>query len=274
MEEIRLNKYLSDMGICSRREADRLVQAGKVLVDGKQAVMGMKIQRSQKVICDGKTVGAEEKTGKAAGHDDGGRPARVLLAVNKPRGVVCTTSDKDRAENIVEMVNYPVRVYPAGRLDKDSEGLIFLTNQGELVNQMMRGANGHEKEYVVQVDRPVTKEFVKGMEAGVYLKELETTTRPCRIRVTGARQFHITLTQGLNRQIRRMCEAFGYRVRGLRRIRIMNIELGDLKEGTWRHVTPEEYKALTDMLQEKDGKPGSSAARRKGRAGDTANQEE
>ena len=144
MEEIRINKYLSDMGICSRREADRLIMEGKVLVDGRPALTGMKIRRDQVVICDGKRAAEPEK---------------VLLAVNKPRGIVCTTSQKDRAMNIVEMVDYPVRVYPVGRLDKDSEGLIFLTNQGELVDQMMRGSHGHEKEYVVRVDRPVTGEL-------------------------------------------------------------------------------------------------------------------
>lgn len=267
MEELRLNKYLSDIGVCSRREADRLIQAGKVLVDGKRAVMGMKVCGNEKVICDGKTVRAEMGTGESAdsADGDGARPPRVLLAVNKPRGVVCTTSDKDRAENIVEMVNYPVRVYPAGRLDKDSEGLIFLTNQGELVNQMMRGANGHEKEYVVWVDKPLTKDFVKKMEAGVCLEELGVTTRPCKVTVTGSRQFRIILTQGLNRQIRRMCETFGYHVRGLRRIRIMNVELGDLRLGTWRQVTREEYETLTDMLGEtpgnRDGKPENRAGR-------------
>ena len=234
MEEIRINKYLSDRGICSRREADRLIREGKVLVDGKPAQTGMKIREDQIVVCDGKQ---EE------------RPERVLLAVNKPRGVVCTTSDKDRAMNIVEMVNYPLRVYPVGRLDKDSEGLIFLTNQGELVNQMMRGAYGHEKEYVVRVDKPLTGEFARKMEAGVYLKELNVTTRPCKVRITGEREFHIILTQGLNRQIRRMCAAFGYRVRELCRIRIMNVRLGSLKTGTWRKVTPKEYQTLTEMLQ-------------------------
>ncbi len=251
MEEIRLNKYLSDMGICSRREADRLIQGGKVLVDGEPAVTGMKIREGQQVVCEGRTVGAE-KPGQSSG--TAGKPERVLLAVNKPKGVVCTTSDKDRAMNIVELVDYPVRVYPVGRLDKDSEGLIFMTNQGELVNRIMRGSNGHEKEYVVQVDRPVTKEFVKKMEAGVYLKELDVTTRPCRLRVTGTRQFHIILTQGLNRQIRRMCEAMGYRVRALRRIRIMNIKLGDLKKGAWRKVTEEEYRELLGMLDRRTGR--------------------
>lgn len=242
MEEIRLNKYLSDMGVCSRREADRLIQAGKVLVDGKPALVGMKIGRGQTVVCDGKQVG-----GPQAGEEPA-RPGRVLLAVNKPKGVVCTTSDRDRAMNIVELVNYPERVYPVGRLDKDSEGLIFLTNQGDLVNQMMRGANGHEKEYVVDVDRPMTDELLRDLRAGVYLEELQVTTRPCRVWATGPRQFHMVLTQGLNRQIRRMCAALGYQVTGLRRIRIMNVKLGNLKTGTYRNVTREEYEELTRQL--------------------------
>lgn len=253
MEEIRLNKYLSEMGICSRREADRLIQAGKVLVDGKAAVMGMKIGQHQSVVCDGKPVGAVDR-GLEDRRDS--KPKRVLLAVNKPKGVVCTTSDKDRAVNIVELVRYPERVYPIGRLDKDSEGLIFLTNQGDLVNRIMRGANGHEKEYVVQVDRDVTKEFARKMEAGVRLEELQVTTRPCQVVLTGRREFRIVLTQGLNRQIRRMCEALGYHVVNLCRIRIMNIHLGNLKTGSYRRVTPAEYRTLLEQLeaQERQGK--------------------
>ena len=241
MEEIRINKYLSDMGICSRREADRLIMEGKVLVDGRPALTGMKIRRDQVVICDGKRAAEPEK---------------VLLAVNKPRGIVCTTSQKDRAMNSVEMVDYPVRVYPVGRLDKDSEGLIFLTNQGELVDQMMRGSHGHEKEYVVRVDRPVTGEFAGKMAAGVYLEELDVTTRPCKVRITGEREFHIILTQGLNRQIRRKSKTFGYHVRELCRIRIMNIKLGSLETGAWRKVTPEEYGQLTEMLQTENDQEG------------------
>lgn len=245
MEEIRLNKYLSVMGICSRREADRLIETGKVLVDGRRALMGMKIWEGQRVVCDGKVVGGNlESRGKRT--DSAPKP--VLLAVNKPKGVVCTTSDKDRALNIVEMVRYPERVYPMGRLDKDSEGLILLTNQGDLVNRMMRGANNHEKEYVVRVNKAVTEDFVRKMEAGIWLKELDVTTKPCKVTISGTQEFHIVLTQGLNRQIRRMCEALGYHVTGLRRIRIMNIYLGNLKPGTFRKVTQEEYKRLMEML--------------------------
>lgn len=234
MEEIRLNKYLSEKGVCSRREADRLVEAGKVLVDGKKAVMGMKIQPGQTVECNGKVVG--------------GKVRPVLLVVNKPRGVVCTTSDKDRAVNIVEFLDYPSRVYPVGRLDKDSEGLLLMTNQGDLVNQIMRARNAHEKEYLVTVDKPLTKAFLKAMAEGVPI--LDTVTRPCKIQAVGPREFRIILTQGLNRQIRRMCEYLGYQVQTLKRVRIMNIRLGNLKTGDFRKVTPAEYQQLLAMLEE------------------------
>lgn len=245
MEEIRLNKYLSEMGICSRREADRLIEAGKIQVDGKTAYMGMKIRRSQTVICGG----TEVETAK-------GRPSPVLLAVNKPKGIVCTTSDKDRAVNIVEMVKYPERVYPVGRLDKDSEGLIFLTNQGSLVNQIMKGSSNHEKEYVVQVNKAITEAFVKIMEEGVWLEELGVATKPCKIAVTGRQEFHIILTQGLNRQIRRMCEYLGFRVVRLERVRIVNIRLGDLAPGAFRELEPKEEQELRRRLQP-DMKQGS-----------------
>lgn len=244
MEGIRLNKYLSEMGVCSRREADRLIESGKVLIDGKKAGLGDRVAEGQQVLCDGKPVGG------CAGHS-AGKPKPVLLAVNKPRGVVCTTSDKDRAPNIVEMVHYPERVYPVGRLDKDSQGLIFMTNQGELVNRIMRGSSGHEKEYQVTVDKPVTKAFLEQMGAGMWLEELKARTRPCKVWATGKMEFHIILTQGLNRQIRRMCGELGYHVQSLKRVRIMNIRLGNLKEGTFRKVTPEEYAQLLTLA---DGK--------------------
>ena len=241
MEEIRLNKYLSGMGICSRREADRLIEAGKVLVDGQTAPMGMKITPDQKVVCDGKMVGMVENGRRK-------KPKPVLLMVNKPRGIVSTTSDKDRAMNIVELVKYPERVYPVGRLDKDSEGLILLTNQGDLVNKIMKASNGHEKEYVVTVDKPVTAKFIEKMSAGVYLDELDVTTRECEVRATGKREFTIILTQGLNRQIRRMCETLGFHVQTLKRVRIMNLRLGNLKTGTYRKVSKEEYEELCELL--------------------------
>ena len=247
MEEIRLNKYLSEMGICSRREADRLIEAGKVLVDGQTAPMGMKITPDQKVVCDGKTVGMVENGRRK-------KPKPVLLMVNKPRGIVSTTSDKDRAMNIVELVKYPERVYPVGRLDKDSEGLILLTNQGDLVNKIMKASNGHEKEYVVTVDKPVTAKFIEKMSAGVYLDELDVTTRECEVRATGKREFTIILTQGLNRQIRRMCETLGFHVQTLKRVRIMNLRLGNLKTGTYRKVSKEEYEELCELLLKRNGK--------------------
>lgn len=268
-EEIRLNKYLGEMGVCSRREADRLIEAGKVTVDGAAASMGMKVKPGQRVVCDGKVVGQEpgnsgrksarQGQGSDDGHDNGHgsggaesvkhfpKVKPVLLIVNKPRGIVCTTSDKDRATNIVEFLKYPSRIYPVGRLDKDSEGLLLMTNQGDLVNRIMRAGNAHEKEYVVTVDKPVTKEFLKAMGEGVPI--LDTVTRPCKIRATGIREFTIILTQGLNRQIRRMCEALGYQVRTLKRVRIMNLRLGNLKTGGYRKVTPAEYQTLLELLE-------------------------
>lgn len=241
----RLNKWLSRMGICSRREADRLIEAGKVQVDGQTAAMGQKVSPGQEIICDGKLV--------SQGKNRAPRP--VLLVVNKPRGIVCTTSDKDRAENIVEYLKYPERIYPVGRLDKDSEGLLLMTNQGDLVNKIMRGGNAHEKEYVVTVDRPVTEEFLKRMAEGVYLDELDTTTRPCKVSRVNEQTFTIILTQGLNRQIRRMCETCGCRVSRLKRIRIMNIKLGDLKTGAYRDVSREEYRELTGLLKDSTSLP-------------------
>ncbi len=244
MEEIRLNKYLSEMGVCSRREADRLIENGKVLVDGRVASMGMKVTADQKVVCDGKPVGSSRR--------DGGirKPKPVLLMVNKPRGVVCTTSDKDRAMNIVELVKYPERVYPIGRLDKDSEGLILMTNQGDLVNKMMRSGNAHEKEYIVTIDKPVTASFLEKIQEGVWLKELDVMTKPCVAEATGKREFRIILTQGLNRQIRRMCEELGCHVQTLKRVRIMNLKLGNLKTGTYRKVGREEYAQLLELLED------------------------
>lgn len=239
MEE-RLNKWLGEMGVCSRREADRLIESGKVMVDGRAAVMGQKVLPGQRVICDGKIVqgGREQK------------PEPVLLVVNKPKGIVCTTSDKDKAENIVEFLKYPERVYPVGRLDKESEGLILMTNQGDLVNKIMRSGNAHEKEYVVTIDKPVTETFMAKMEKGVWLEELDETTRPCKVEKMDDKIFSITLTQGLNRQIRRMCQACGCEVRSLKRVRVMNIRLGTLRAGAFRKVTPMEYKELTRLLKD------------------------
>lgn len=247
MEEagIRLNKFLSEAGICSRREADRLIEAGAVTVDGRAAVPGLRVREGQKVVCGGRTIAAGIQ---GALH----KPEPVLLAVHKPPGIVCTTSDKDRAPNIVAMVDYSDRVYPVGRLDKESQGLILMTNQGGLVNRLMRQSGGHEKEYLVWVDRPVTDNFLQKLGAGVCLPELGAVTRPCFAEKTGDQSFRIILIQGLNRQIRRMCSSLGYEVRKLVRIRIVNIELGNLKPGGFRHVTKTEYRELMKRLNQSE----------------------
>lgn len=239
MDAIRLNKYLSEQGICSRREADRLIDAGQVTVDGKTAKVGEKIAGTEVIVCAGKPVGG------ALGHK---KDKPVLLALNKPRGVVCTTSHKDRARNVIDLIQYPVRIYPVGRLDKDSEGLLLLTNQGELANEIMHAGNLHEKEYLVTVDRFFDAEFLKRMREGVELRELGVITRPCQVEATGEKSFRIILTQGLNRQIRRMCSELGYRVVSLKRIRIMNILLGKLNTGDFRRVTPYELEELERRL--------------------------
>ena len=232
---MRLNKYLSDIGYCSRREADRLIEAGKVYVDGVPAVLGMQVEEGHEV-----RVGKKVLTKTA-------RP--VLLALHKPRGIECT-ANKTVKNNVVDFIHYPSRVYPVGRLDKESEGLLLLTNQGDLVNKIMRSGNRHEKEYLVTVDKPVTGKFLQEMAAPVYLKELDVTTRPCFVDQTGKYSFRIILTQGYNRQIRRMCQTFGFQVKKLKRIRIMNIYLGNLKEGAYREVTPEEMKELLEMIKD------------------------
>ena len=232
--EVRINKYLSAAGFCSRREADRLVEAGRVSIDGRIAGMGDKVSDGQKVQVDNKDISVEEE--------------KILLAFNKPAGIVCTTTDSQGANNIVDYIGYNKRIYPIGRLDKDSHGLILMTNNGEIMDKILRSANGHEKEYIVEVNKDIDDEFVKNMSKGVYLEELERTTLPCKVYKDGKRKFRIILTQGLNRQIRRMCDNLGYRVVDLKRIRIMNIVLGDLKEGSYRNVTDKEYSRLLSML--------------------------
>ena len=234
-DNIRLNKFLSDAGVCSRRAADKAIEAGEVLVNGKQAVMGQKITASDKVEFGGKLVSNINKR-------------EVLIAYNKPAGIVCTAEKREK-NNIVDHLNYPERIYPIGRLDKDSTGLILLTNQGDLVNKIMRAVNAHEKEYIVSVDKEITGDFIKKMSEGVYLDELEVTTRKCKVKKLSKYEFNIILTQGLNRQIRRMCQMLGYKVKTLKRIRIMNIELGDLKEDTYRDVNLEEITTLNKMLE-------------------------
>lgn len=231
-ESVRLNKYLSEAGVCSRREADRLIESGKVTVDGVTAQMGMRVTAGQIVKVGKKTVSKQDEM--------------IVLAVNKPKGIVCTEDQRER-DSIVRFLNYPVRVTYAGRLDKDSRGLLLMTNNGDIINQMMRAANRHEKEYKVTVDKEITEQFTKKMSEGVPI--LDTVTRPCTVKKIGKYTFSIILTQGLNRQIRRMCAAFGYEVKDLVRIRIMNIRLGSLKEGAYRKLTDEELEELYEMLK-------------------------
>ena len=224
---MRLNKYLSDAGVCSRRQADRLVEEGRVRIDDHVALLGEQVEEGQRVFVDGEEAILQHK--------------KIILAFHKPKGIVCTAEKREK-NNIIDYIHYPERIYPMGRLDKESEGLILLTNDGELMNEILRARNYHEKEYEVKVDRPVTKDFLRRMSQGVEI--LDTVTRPCEVRQTGMCSFRIVLTQGLNRQIRRMCEALGYRVRDLKRYRIMNIHLGDLESGKYRQLTPQEYEEL------------------------------
>ena len=233
-ELIRLNKYLSDAGICSRRAADAAIDAGEVMVNGMPAIMGMKISPDDEVVYKGIAVNNKDKH-------------RILIAYNKPAGIVCTAEKRER-NNIIDHINYPERIYPIGRLDKDSTGLILLTNQGDLVNKIMRAVNGHEKEYIVTVDKEITADFINKMSSGVYLDELDTMTRSCQVVKLSKNKFKIILTQGLNRQIRRMCKALGFRVRSLQRVRIMNIKLGNLKEDTYRDVSEAELSELNKLL--------------------------
>lgn len=232
--EIRLNKFLSEAGVCSRREADRLIESGQVTVDGKRAETGMKVTEENVV-----RVGKKEVRPK-------GKDEMVLLAVNKPVGIVCTEEKREK-NNIIDFLKYPTRITYIGRLDKDSEGLILMTNNGDIINKMMRAGNEHEKEYRVTVDKPITDEFINKMANGVPI--LDTITRKCKVEKIGKYTFRIILTQGLNRQIRRMCEYLGYKVTKLQRLRVMNIKLGDLKPGAYRHVTEEEIKELYELIK-------------------------
>lgn len=234
-ETVRLNKFLSEKGICSRREADRLVDEGKVMVNGVCAVMGQKVSSADEIVVDGKKVTTKQV-----------KP--VLIAVNKPAGIVCTTARFEGEKNIVDMVKYPTRIYPIGRLDKESEGLILMTNLGDLANEISKASNSHEKEYVVTVNNQVTESFLDKMRRGMHLEELNADTMPCVCTKTGNREFHIILKQGLNRQIRRMCAACGYRVETLKRIRIMNIHLGNIPQGNFRNVTDAEFDKLIKDL--------------------------
>ncbi len=229
-EGTRLNKYMAQAGLCSRREADRYIDAGQVYINGQKAELGQLVFVGDKV-----TIGAKELRDTTE---------KVVLAWYKPVGVTCTEKDPHAKRKIGDVFKYPVRVTYAGRLDKDSEGLLIMTNDGDLINDMMRGANGHEKEYVVKVDKELTDEFCASMQQGIYLPDLERTTRPCQVSVEGKYTFRIVLTQGLNRQIRRMCEALGYQVKSLKRVRVVNIELGNLKPGEYRELTSSERSVL------------------------------
>jgi 23S rRNA pseudouridine2604 synthase len=227
---VRLNKYLSESGACSRREADTLIAEGRVTINGVPASLGTQVNDGDDVRLDGDRVGAARKKTKP-----------VYIALNKPVGITCTT-ERHVAGNIIDFVNHPERIFPIGRLDKDSEGLILLTNDGDIVNEVLRAENAHEKEYVVSVDHALTPEFVEHMSKGVRLSD--ATTRPCKVMKLGAKVFKIVLTQGLNRQIRRMCEALGYEVVTLQRVRIMHIRLGELPLGRWRQLSPAEIQPL------------------------------
>ena len=230
MELVRLNKYLAHAGICSRREADRLIESGRVLVNGIVPSTGSQVCEKDTITVDGKVVQGREK--------------RVVLAYYKPVGITCTERDPHAKKTIAQAVKYPIRVTYAGRLDQDSEGLLLLTNDGDLIQGMMRGANRHEKEYIVKTDKEVAESFLDQMGQGIFLKELGQTTRPCTVEKIGKYTFRIVLTQGLNRQIKRMCEACGYRVRNLKRIRVMHVLLEDLKPGEYRELGQEDIDRL------------------------------
>ena len=223
----RINKYIASSGLCSRREADKLIEEGRVTVNGIVAESGMQVSDEDTVLVDGKNIIPEDKS--------------IYIAFNKPLGVTCTTDSRDPS-NIIDYIGYSERIFPIGRLDKNSTGLILLTNDGSIVNKLLRAENGHEKEYLVTVNRPYDKAFIKSMESGVPV--LGQLTLPCKLKPAGDRTFKIILHQGLNRQIRRMCEYLGYKVTKLKRIRFMNINLGDLETGKWRYLTPAEKKEL------------------------------
>lgn len=228
----RINKYLSEVGFCSRREADKLIDAGRITVNGSVPEMGTKVSADDEIRVNGKLVGEKQD-------------APVYLVFNKPVGIVCTTDTRVEKDNIIDYINYPTRIFPVGRLDKASEGLIFLTNDGDIVNKILRARNNHDKEYIVEVDKPVTASFVKSMAGGVPI--LDTITRKCEVEQLGKNRFKIILTQGLNRQIRRMCEHLGYNVTRLKRVRIMNIHL-DVGVGKYREFTKTELKDLNALL--------------------------
>lgn len=245
--EKRLNKYISETGFCSRREADKLIEQGRVTINGQLPEMGTKVTDNDEVCIDDKPVRSKEKP--------------VYIALNKPTGITCTT-ERDIPGNIVDFIGHHKRIFPIGRLDKPSDGLIFLTNDGDIVNKILRAGNNHEKEYVVRVDKPVTPDFIKQMSSGVNI--LDTVTLPCKVTQETKFSFRIVLTQGLNRQIRRMCEALGYEVFKLRRVRIMNISLDGIPNGKWRYLTDAEVAEILAMCEDSSGTEEASRVDSKG----------
>ncbi len=235
---MRINKYISSCGAASRREADEMIRAGRVTVDGHTAEFGEQVSDESTILLDGRRLFPKRK--------------KTYLVMNKPRGIVCTFEKREK-DNLMDYLNYPVRVTYAGRLDKYSEGLLILTDDGDLIDLMMRARNAHEKEYAVRLTKEYPDDLLDKLREGVYLEELDTTTRPCRAWRTGKDSFRIVLTQGLNRQIRRMCGEFGYKVAFLRRERILNLKLGDLKPGEFRELTEEEQKTLLAAVTEENG---------------------
>jgi 23S rRNA pseudouridine2604 synthase len=231
IQKKRLNKYISETGVCSRRGADKLIEAGKVLVNGNVPELGTRVDDNDEITIDGKPLKEKEKY--------------IYLAFNKPVGITCTTEKKVK-DNIVDYINYPKRIYPIGRLDKPSEGLIFLTNHGDIINMILRAGNNHEKEYVVTVDQPITQEFIERMANGVPV--LDTVSKKCKVTKVSSYVFKIILTQGLNRQIRRMCAHLGYKVTRLKRTRIMNVHLADLPKGKYRNLTEQELKVIFELI--------------------------
>lgn len=233
MEEVRINKFIADAGICSRRNADKLIEEGRVTVNGKVVENGVKVTKKDKIYIDGKPIK--------------GADSRVYLLFNKPIGVVCT-ADKKEKNNIIDYISYQTRIMYAGRLDKESEGLMLMTNDGDLIDALMRAKNRHEKEYIVTVNSPIDKNFIYELRNGVYLEELDVTTRKCKASIIDSTSFRITLTEGHNRQIRRMCEALGKEVTALKRVRIVNLLLGDLALGKYRNLTREEMQTLFSTI--------------------------
>ena len=255
-EKIRINKYLSEAGICSRREADRMIEEGRITVNGKKAESGQKVSLEDEVCADNIPVHKNEK--------------KVLLLFNKPRGIVCSTKQQFDETTVTDYLDYPLRVYPVGRLDKESQGLLLLTNEGDLVNKIMRAGNYHEKEYFVTVNKPVDREFVRRMSKGVPV--LDTVTRPCRVVQTGECSFRIILTQGLNRQIRRMCRYLGYEVQKLKRIRIMNLTLDGIRAGEYREITAQEWEELNHLLESSTSETVIRTGEQNGNSSDHANE--